>query len=102
MTWSNISVLTVNTNGIKKKSPIYYDLAFKFSVPCVQETKLADSKHISTFKLHLASIFKHKVFVNDPCWTDPREPTRCSALTSLALTRRMKSHSYRSKNATSS
>ncbi|KAF1775471.1 Endonuclease/exonuclease/phosphatase [Phytophthora cactorum] len=33
---------------------------------CVQETKFGDSTHLSNFKFHLDSSFKHKVFVDDP------------------------------------
>ena len=38
----------------------------KYSVSCVQETKFADSSHLSNFQFHLDSSFKNKVFVNDP------------------------------------
>ncbi|KAF1327226.1 putative Pollike protein, partial [Globisporangium splendens] len=38
----------------------------KHSISCVQETKFSDKQHLSTFKFHLDSSFKHQVFVNDP------------------------------------
>ncbi|KAF1318193.1 putative Pollike protein, partial [Globisporangium splendens] len=38
----------------------------KYSVSCVQEAKFGDNTHLSNFKFHLDSSFKHKVFVNDP------------------------------------
>ncbi|KAF1328765.1 putative Pollike protein, partial [Globisporangium splendens] len=38
----------------------------KHSVACVQETKLSDRTHLSKFRFHLDSSFKHRVFVNDP------------------------------------
>ncbi|KAG3198981.1 hypothetical protein PC129_g24225 [Phytophthora cactorum] len=37
-----------------------------YSMTCVQETKFGDSTHLSNFKFHLDSSFKHKVFVDDP------------------------------------
>ncbi|KAF1327933.1 putative Pollike protein, partial [Globisporangium splendens] len=65
--WSNVSVVSVNTNGIKKKGHLLIDSVLsKHSVACVQETKLSDRTHLSKFKFHLDSSFKHRVFVNDP------------------------------------
>lgn len=37
----------------------------KYLVSCTQETKFADRTHLSNFKFHLDSGFKHKVFVDD-------------------------------------
>ena len=66
-TWSSVSVLTVNTNGIKKNGHLFIDaMLSNYSLSCIQETKFADCTHLSTFKFHLASSFKHKVFVSDP------------------------------------
>ncbi|KAF1321893.1 putative Pollike protein, partial [Globisporangium splendens] len=75
-TWSNVSVVSVNTNGIKKNGHLFIDSVLsKHSVACVQETKLSDRTHLSKFKFHLDSSFKHRVFVNDPnCQLD--RPTR--------------------------
>ncbi|KAF1315557.1 putative Pollike protein, partial [Globisporangium splendens] len=75
-TWSNASVVSVNTNGIKKNGHLFIDSVLsKHSVACVQETKLSDRTHLSKFKFHLDSSFKHRVFVNDPnCQLD--RPTR--------------------------
>ncbi|KAF1318181.1 putative Pollike protein, partial [Globisporangium splendens] len=65
--WSNVSVLTVNTNGIKDNGHLFIDsMVSKHSISCVQETKFSDKQHLSTFKFHLDSSFKHQVFVNDP------------------------------------
>ncbi|KAF1329066.1 putative Pollike protein, partial [Globisporangium splendens] len=65
--WSNISALTVNTNGIKDNGHLFIDnMVSKHSISCVQETKFSDKQHLSTFKFHLDSSFKHQVFVNDP------------------------------------
>ncbi|KAF1327222.1 putative Pollike protein, partial [Globisporangium splendens] len=65
--WNNISVLTVNTNGIKDNGHLFIDnMVSKHSITCVQETKFSDKQHLSTFKFHLDSSFKHQVFVNDP------------------------------------
>ncbi|KAF1320324.1 hypothetical protein FI667_g12572, partial [Globisporangium splendens] len=65
--WNNISVLTVNTNGIKNNGHLFIDnMVSKYSISCVQETKFSDKQHLSTFKFHLDSSFKHRVFVNDP------------------------------------
>ncbi|KAL8024079.1 putative reverse transcriptase domain, Endonuclease/exonuclease/phosphatase superfamily [Plasmopara halstedii] len=61
MTWSNVSLLTVNTDGIKKNGHLLIEsLLSKYSVSCIQETKFADSTHLSTFKYHLDSSFKHR------------------------------------------
>jgi hypothetical protein len=38
----------------------------KYSLSCVQETKFTDRTYLSTFQLHLASSFTHKIFVDDP------------------------------------
>ncbi|KAF1331450.1 putative Pollike protein, partial [Globisporangium splendens] len=65
--WNNISALTVNTNGIKDNGHLFIDnMVSKHSISCVQETKFSDKQHLSTFKFHLDSSFKHQVFVNDP------------------------------------
>lgn len=62
-----MTVLTVNTNGIKKNGHLFIEsMLSKYSVSCVQETKFGDSTHLSTFKFHLDSSFQHKVFVDDP------------------------------------
>ncbi|KAF1331688.1 hypothetical protein FI667_g4271, partial [Globisporangium splendens] len=69
--WNNISALTVNTNGIKDNGHLFIDnMVSKHSISCVQETKFSDKQHLSTFKFHLDSSFKHQVFVNDrtPSW----------------------------------
>ncbi|KAF1315212.1 putative Pollike protein, partial [Globisporangium splendens] len=47
----------------------------KYSMACVQETKFGDSTHLSNFKFHLDSSFKHRVFVDDPN-TQLHRPTR--------------------------
>ena len=74
--WSNISVLTVNTNGIKQNGHLFIEnMLSKYSVSCVQETKFADLTQLSTFQFHLHSSFKHKVFVDDPN-SQLRRPTR--------------------------
>jgi exonuclease III len=57
----------VNTNGIKKNGHLFIEsMLSKYSVSCVQETKFGDNTHLSNFKFHLDSSFKHKVFVDDP------------------------------------
>ena len=64
--WSNISVLTVITNGIKQNGHLFIeDMLSKYLVTCVQETKFGDLSQLSTFQFHLNSSFKHKVFVDD-------------------------------------
>ncbi|KAI9918953.1 hypothetical protein PsorP6_011912 [Peronosclerospora sorghi] len=35
-------------------------------ISCVQKTKFADTRRVSTFKFHLSASFTHKVFVNNP------------------------------------
>jgi exonuclease III len=66
----------VNTNGIKKNGHLFIDSVLsKHSMACIQETKFSDRTHLSKFKFHLDSSFKHRVFVNDPnCQLD--RPTR--------------------------
>lgn len=65
--WSNISVLSVNTNSIKKNGHLFIEsLLSKYSVSCVQETKFTDGTHLSTFQFLLDSCFTHKIFVVDP------------------------------------
>ncbi|KAF1329068.1 putative Pollike protein, partial [Globisporangium splendens] len=62
--------------GEVKNGHLFIDSVLsKHSVACVQETKLSDRTHLSKFKFHLDSSFKHRVFVNDPnCQLD--RPTR--------------------------
>lgn len=65
--WSNVSVVSVNTNGIKKNGHLFVEsMLSKHSATCVQETKFSDATHLSKFKFHLDSSFQHRVFVNDP------------------------------------
>ena len=57
----------MNTNGIKKNGHLFIEsMLSKYSMACVQETKFADNTHLSNFKFHLDSSFKHKAFVSDP------------------------------------
>ena len=66
----------MNTNGIKKNGHLFIEsMLSKYSVSCVQETKFGDNTHLSNFKFHLDSSFKHKVFVDDPNFQLHR-PTR--------------------------
>ncbi|KAF1326586.1 putative Pollike protein, partial [Globisporangium splendens] len=59
-------VLTVNTNGVKKNGHLLIEnLLSKYAISCVQETKFADRSHLASFKFHLESAFKHKLFVSD-------------------------------------
>ena len=57
----------MNTNGIKQTGHLLINqLLSKYSVSCLQETKFGDTTHLSSFKFHLESSFKHRIFVNDP------------------------------------
>ncbi|KAF1335930.1 hypothetical protein FI667_g989, partial [Globisporangium splendens] len=67
ISWQGISLLTVNTNGIKKNGHLLIEnLLQRHSVSCVQETKLRDSHHLDTLKFNHDARFQHKLFVNDP------------------------------------
>lgn len=65
--WDGVSLLTVNTNGIKKNGHLLIEnLLVKHSLSCVQETKLRDAHHFSTLQFNHSSRFQHRLFVNDP------------------------------------
>ncbi|KAF1316445.1 hypothetical protein FI667_g15412, partial [Globisporangium splendens] len=67
ISWQGVSLLTVNTNGIKKNGHLLIEnLLQRHSVSCVQETKLRDSHHLDTLKFNHDARFQHKLFVNDP------------------------------------
>lgn len=59
-------MLTVNTNGVKNNGHLLIDnLLSKYGMSCIQETKFADRSHLASFKFHLESTFKHKLFLSD-------------------------------------
>ena len=67
VSWNGVSLLTINTNGIKKNGHLLIEhLLGKYSLSCVQETKFRDCHHLDTFKFNLQTRFKHKIFVSDP------------------------------------
>ncbi|KAF1330506.1 putative Pollike protein, partial [Globisporangium splendens] len=66
ISWQGVSLLTVNTNGIKKNGHLIENLLQRHSVSCVQETKLRDSHHLDALKFNHDARFQHKLFVNDP------------------------------------
>ncbi|DAZ99011.1 TPA: hypothetical protein N0F65_011266, partial [Lagenidium giganteum] len=64
--WTGISLLTVNVNGVKKNGHLLIDhLLARHSLCCVQESKFRACHQLDTFKFHLAARFKHKLFVSD-------------------------------------
>ena len=66
--------MTVNTNGVKKNGHLFIDhLLSKHMVSCVQETKFADARHLSTFNFHLNATFTHKslLTIQTCCTLDP-------------------------------
>lgn len=66
ISWDNISLVTVNTNGIKKNGHLLIEnILMKHSLSCVQETKLRDSQHLATLAFHHDARFRHKLFVGD-------------------------------------
>ena len=67
ISWNDVTLLTVNTNGIKKNGHLLIEhLLMKHSLSCVQETKFRDAAHFSTLQFNHDSRFQHQVFVNDP------------------------------------
>lgn len=61
-----MSILTVNTNGVKLNGHgLIQHLLMKYSLSCIQESKFRDPSHWSTFCFHLEQTFRHKVFVSD-------------------------------------
>ncbi|KAF1328542.1 putative Pollike protein, partial [Globisporangium splendens] len=64
---SVLQLRVVEGEVVLKNGHLFIDSVLsKHSVACVQETKLSDRTHLSKFKFHLDSSFKHRVFVNDP------------------------------------
>ena len=66
LSWTNKTILSVNTNGIKKNGHLLIQHTLsKYAICCVQETHFRDRHHLETFQSHLASTFRHHLFVSD-------------------------------------
>ena len=64
--WTNKTILSVNTNGIKKNGHLAIQHTFsKYALCCLQETRFRDRQHLETFRFHLISTFSAKSFVSD-------------------------------------
>jgi exonuclease III len=66
ISWEGVTLLTVNTNGIKKNGHLLVEhLLIKNSLSCVQETKIRDSHQMAKINFNHAARFNHRLFVSD-------------------------------------
>ena len=64
--WSNINALSINTNGIKKNGQLFIQHTIsKYAISCIQDTRLRDQQHLKTFRYHLDSTFRNKIYTSD-------------------------------------
>ena len=65
-TWNNQSILSVNTNGIKKNGQLLIQhILSTHTICCIQDTRYRDRQHLETFRFHLASTSQNNAFVSD-------------------------------------
>nr|CCA18929.1 AlNc14C59G4392 [Albugo laibachii Nc14] len=61
-----VTILSVNTNGIKKNGHLVIQhILSTYALCCVQDTRFRDRQHLETFYSHLTSTFGNKSFASD-------------------------------------